>query len=54
MKEKLLNCPFCGRKPDIEQYRDWGWRISCCLMIAADHLYKSRYLAIKAWNGRPK
>lgn len=57
MKEKLKPCPFCGGKPEIVPvpYEGWECRFrSCCSMISHDRLFKTKQVAIKAWNRRPK
>ena len=58
MSEKPKPCPFCGGeakiKPTEFPHANWGFNISCCLMINYDKIYKTKAEAIKAWNRRAK
>lgn len=47
----LLPCPFCGRIPKIESYKNEYW-IVCKCGIELGHLYKSKQAAVNKWNRR--
>lgn len=48
----LKACPFCGRKPDIEDCGEHRWFIRCKCGIAQDKLFFQKCDAVRAWNKR--
>ncbi len=57
--KQLLNCPFCGEKPEIKSYKKQGveyWSIHCindaCLVYVVTDEFEIKEKALKAWNKR--
>lgn len=57
MKEKLLSCPFCGEKIEIETLK-WEsglkWYVQCGWCGSSTGSHSTKKLATKAWNRRAK
>ena len=56
---KLLSCPFCGKEPEIDQYKVNGimvWNVSCmndeCEVHVETDDFESKEEAITIWNQR--
>ena len=54
-----LSCPFCGKDPEIDNYKLRGvlfWNVGCmnedCLAAVETVDFESEEDAIKAWNQR--
>ena len=52
MSGELKPCPFCGRKPVIEECGPNTWFVKCKCGIAQDKLYHQRCDAVRRWNKR--
>ena len=49
---ELIQCPFCGRIPTVEDCGTNRWFVRCKCGIAQDKLYHQRCDAVRAWNRR--
>ena len=57
--KQLLPCPFCGKEPEIDNYKIQSiiyWNVSCmndhCLVHVETADFESEEEAIGAWNKR--
>ncbi|MCI5209679.1 MAG: hypothetical protein D3910_13000 [Candidatus Electrothrix sp. ATG2] len=57
--KQLLDCPFCGQKPEVDSGKRQGveyWNVSClndaCLVHVETDDFESIEKAILAWNTR--
>lgn len=64
-KEKLLPCPFCGGRAEMERvhwdngmpevyYREWTFYTVQCRLCGASKNHDTESMARKAWNRRTK
>ena len=49
---ELIQCPFCGRIPTVEDCGTNRWFVRCQCGIAQDKLYHQRCDAVREWNRR--
>lgn len=50
--EKLLPCPFCGSKAVIKGKYAIHCKNTSCIIGAVAMIYRTKELAIEAWNRR--
>lgn len=54
MPNELKNCPFCGGKPNLQQWHTGDWNVCCenkrCCGSTIE--YSSKETAIEVWNNR--
>lgn len=48
----LKTCPFCGRVPQVENCKDFGYFVKCKCGIEQSTLYAQRCDAVRRWNMR--
>ena len=49
---ELKPCPFCGRTPNVEEYRYHSYFVRCKCGIEQSRFYWDEYDAVKHWNTR--
>lgn len=50
--DELKPCPFCGRKPIVDDCGDYVYFVRCECGIAQDKLYAQKCDAVRRWNTR--